>query len=79
MFKGAVVFFDVSQKGRRAGLELREIPAAARVIPAAVGGAFFCAATKGLMRVGVLAILSTTEGFGKPVPNNSVTFMGVWL
>ena len=77
MFKGAVIFFAVSQKGRRAGLELRGIPAAARVIPAAVGGDLFCAAAKGLMRVGVLAILSTTGGFGKPVPNNSVDFMGV--
>ena len=42
MFKGAIVFFVVSQKGRRAGLELREIPAAARVIPAAVGELFLC-------------------------------------
>ena len=77
--EGAVIFFAFSQNGLRAGLELREVPAAAKVIPAAVGGAFFCAVTKGLTRAGVLTMLSASGGFGRPVPNNSVAFMGVWL
>ena len=71
---------NIPQNGLVVGIGLREMAPAVEVMPAAVGGGIFfsCAVTKGLMR-GFLDALMTLSVFGRPIPNNFVALMGVWL